>query len=111
MNHGIFGAALTFVGGAAIAYVNYLLSRTVLRKKPDFVAATAVVRQVLNVVYLAALYFLSPYTPWGLVPLLIGAALGITLPMFYFTALLLREGGTDKKSTKPTNPSHTKGDE
>ncbi len=104
MNHALFGAALAFFGGAALSYVNYLLSRTVLRRKPELVAATAVIRQVLNVAYLAALYFLAPLTPWGLVPLLLGAALGITLPMFYFTTLLLKEGKRD-------NQSNTKGDE
>ncbi len=103
MNHPILGAALAFLGGAALSYVNYLLSRTVLRKKPDFVSATAVFRQIFNVAYLAALYFFAPSTPWGLVPLLLGAAFGITLPMFYFTFLLLKEGKND-------NHSHTKGD-
>ena len=53
----------------------------------------ATVRQIMNVAFLAAVYFITPYTPWGLIPLLVGAALGSTLTMFFFTYLLVKEGG------------------
>ena len=93
MEHWIFGALLTFLAGAAVSFLNYCISRTVIRKKPDAYPMTTVVRQIMNVAFLAAVYFIAPYTPWGLIPLLVGAALGSTLTMFFFTYLLVKEGG------------------
>jgi len=103
MEHWIFGALLTFLAGAAVSFLNYCISRTVMRKKPDAYPMTTVVRQITNVAYLAAVYFITPYTPWGLVPLLIGAALGSTLPMFCFTYLLVKEGGKGQGGTENSN--------
>lgn len=111
MNHWFFGAALAFLAGTAISYINYRISLLVLRKKPDAVAASSVARQFLNVAYFAAVYFLTPYTPWGLLSTLVGAAIGITIPMFWFTYLLLRASGNRPAGTQKEPESTTKGDD
>lgn len=97
MDHWIFGAALAFFAGAAVSFLNYRISLMVLHKKPDAFPMTSVIRQFMNVAYLAAVYFITPHTPWGLIPLLVGAALGSTTSMFFFTYLLVKESGKDQK--------------
>lgn len=109
INHWFFGAVLAFLAGAVISYINYRISLLVLRKKPDAVAASSVARQFLNIAYFAAVYFITPYTPWDMIPLLVGAALGVTIPMFYFTYLLLRVSGNKSAGNKPE--STKKGDD
>lgn len=85
-----FGAFLAFLLGAAIAAVNYGFSRFVLKKHPEKFALTPVLRMVLQVGYLAAVFFLAPYTPWDRLWLLVGACLGVTLPMIGFTYRLVK---------------------
>ena len=98
MNHWITGAVLAFAAGIAVSLLNYRISLLVMRKKPDAYPMTSVIRQITNVAYLAAVYFIAPYTPWELIPLLVGAALGSTLSIFFFTYLLVKEsGGAQKK--------------
>lgn len=89
MGHWIVGAALAALVGVVISYLSYLLSVQVLKKCPSLFTAVSVPRQIIQVGYLAAVYFLQPYTPWGLMELLVGAALGLTVAMFFFTKNLL----------------------
>lgn len=93
MENGIFGATLTFAAGVFVAFLNYLLSRAVMQKKPDAYPMVSVLRQLVNVAYLVAVYFAAPYTPWERIPLLVGAAFGSTLSLFLFTYLLVKESG------------------
>ena len=90
MPHSIPGLAAAFLGGALVAWLNYLLSRRALRADGG-AAAVSAVRTLCSVGYLAAVYFLAPYTPWERLWMLLGAALGLTVPMAYFTVRLLRE--------------------
>ena len=86
----LFGAALSFVLGAAIAWLNYCLSCRVLKKDPAKYASAAPVRQLIQVAYLVALFLLGVYTPWDRIWLLVGGCLGVTLPMIYFTYKLVK---------------------
>ena len=90
LNHPVVGGLATFLAGAAMAGVNYLISRAVLKSKPEMFAYTTVIRQCINVAYLAALYFLADLLPWGATELLLGGVIGITLPSFYFTHCLVK---------------------
>jgi len=90
MPHSIPGLAAAFLGGALVAWLNYLLSRRALRADGG-AAAVSAVRTLCSVGYLAAIYFLAPFTPWERIWMLFGAALGLTVPMAYFTVRLLRE--------------------
>ena len=91
MDHWIFGALIGLLGGVAIAFLNFALSRAVIRKKPAVYASFSIVRQVIHILYLVALYLLAPLTPWGRVELLVGGVIGMTLPMLLLTPRLVRE--------------------
>ena len=53
----------TFLGGALISWVNYLLLRRLLAGKGETgLAMASPVRMLLSAAYLAALYFLGKYT-------------------------------------------------
>ena len=98
MDNSIIGAAIAFTVGIGLSFLNYRLTDIFIRKMPDKFSLVFVLRQTLGVLYIAALYFLAPYTPWDKLYLLVGAALGITIPMFVFTARLITDGNT--KSVK-----------
>lgn len=90
MQSDFFGAVSAFGVGLAIATVNYLLSRYMLKKKPSQYAVTQIFRQVLQVGYLVLLFVFGDYTPWDKLWLLVGGALGVTLPMLWFTYRLVK---------------------
>ena len=86
----LFGAALAFAVGAAVAALNYAFSRYLLTTRPSLYVGTQAVRQAVQVAYLVILLLFGKHTPWDTVWLLAGGALGITLPMFYFTYRLVK---------------------
>lgn len=96
MVNNIAGALIALALGCLISYINYRISAVILNKKPDIIAASSVVRQIVNVAYLAAVYFIAPLTPFSLVYLLVGAVIGLTCSMFYFTYRLIKK--TDNKN-------------
>lgn len=86
----IFGAILAFLIGVLIASGSYVLLRYVLQKKPDKYAMAQMGKQVIQILYLVALYAFGRYTPWDELWLLVGGCLGITLPMPWFTYRLVK---------------------
>ncbi len=86
----LFGAAIAFFIGAAIAAAGYFLSRHMLLKNPSRYSAVEIVKNILTVVYLVALFLIGPRTPWDRMWLLIGGCLGLTLPMIWFTYRLVQ---------------------
>lgn len=90
MDHWLVGGILAALIGALISLLNYRLSLYIVKKKPDMLAMMSVPRQIINIVYLVAVYLLAEKTPWELMPLLVGAALGLTGTMFVCTRLLLK---------------------
>lgn len=62
---------------------------------------------VLGIGYLAVLYFAAPYTPWDMLWLLAGGALGLTLPLFLFTFLLLRQVNGQAAGSVSDTPGET----
>ena len=91
MSAPVIGLLLTFIVGMAISYANYLLTAKAAKNPSEKFAAVSLLRQFFNIGYLALVFFLAPYTPWDRVWMLVGAVLGVTLPMFVFTFLLLRQ--------------------
>ncbi|MBR5246574.1 MAG: hypothetical protein IKV25_04295 [Clostridia bacterium] len=90
MSHNIIGALVTAVIGMLIAFVNFSFSKKVLEKAPDKYALITVARQVLQIGFLAIVYFVGiKIQVADTMYLLVGAVLGMTLPMFYFTKKLL----------------------
>ena len=49
-----------------------------------------IARQAIQIGYLILIFVLGGYTPWESTWLLVGGVLGITLPMFFFTARLVK---------------------
>ena len=90
MNENIVGAIITFALGIVVAYLNFLLSKAILTKQPEKYAISTVLRQVIQIIYIVAVYFVSTVAPWDMWYMLIGAVLGVTIPMIYFTAKLLQ---------------------
>ncbi len=90
MGNNIIGALVTAAIGLLIAFANYAISKKVLEKTPEKFSFISVIRQVLQIGFLALVYFVgTKIQSVDVMYLLIGAVLGITLPMFYFTKKLL----------------------
>lgn len=86
----IVGAVLTFLGGTAVAGANFYIQLRTLNRDPAALTHTYSLRQILNVVYLAGVFLLGRAMSWELFPLLLGAALGLTIPAFFFAARLVK---------------------
>ena len=86
----LIGTGIAFLIGVGIASLNYAVARFVLKKYPAQYASTPVIRQIIQVGYLVALYALGGLTPWDRIWLMVGGALGITLPMPFFTYRLVK---------------------
>ncbi len=104
----LVGGVLAFLFGAAISAVNYAINRTALKKRPELLASMSVVRQALNIGALAAAFFLARVLPWGTTPLLVGTAVGLTVPSVLLSMRLAKEN--DALSAQPEKPSE-KGDD
>ncbi len=78
-----------FFGGAILSFLCYLLAKWVLKHRDKYYFAVSMLRQLIGVAYLAALFFLGRGKD-GLYLLLLGGALGITLPALFLTARLLK---------------------
>ena len=91
MNHNILGAAVAAFSGLLVAFVNYLFSKKVLIKSPEKYSLVTVARQILQVGFLAVVYLVGTKTQLAdPAYLLVGAVLGMTVPMIFFTKKLLR---------------------
>ena len=85
----IVGALITAVAGFLIAFINYILSKRVLLKAPKKYFVASVVRQVLVIAFLVAVYFIgSKIQVADTIYLLVGAVIGMTIPMLFFTKKL-----------------------
>ena len=94
-------AALVFV--TALAAANYFITRKLLRKGGEQLAVISILRQTLNIAYLVAIYFLAEFLPWPVEGMLIGGALGVTVPSFVFAARLARETGAKGQERQEQN--------
>lgn len=87
MNYIIF--AIAFGIGFLISFICYSISKYFLNHKENLYSVAAFIRTSINVLYIAALFFIGKSTNFNLYFLLIGGALGVTLPNLFFTAKLL----------------------
>lgn len=100
MNGDIVGAIVTFALGTGISGLNFLLSKAILTKAPEKYAISTILRQIIQILYIVAVYFIAPYTPWDLWYLVFGAVFGVTIPMFYFTHKLIKINDSTIKNNK-----------
>ncbi len=104
MSFWLWGASLAFLGGALIGWINYLLSDAALKKKPGMFSFTFIGRQTLQVGYLVLLYFLAPHTPWSMLTLLLGGALGMTVSLIFFTSRLTKKLKSENSAVSKKEP-------
>lgn len=90
MDAPILGAALAFLGGAAVSALNFWINLRALRKNPAALANLSILRQALSAGYLFAVFLLARVLPWDYLPLLLGAAIGLTVPSVLFSLRLAR---------------------
>ena len=87
----LLGGLLAFLGGAAVSGINYAMNRRALRRRPGALASVSILRQALNVAYLAAVFLMRGVLSWEPAPLLVGAAVGLTVPGILLALLLAKQ--------------------
>ncbi len=91
-SNAVIAALLAALTGGGLAYVNYRLTAYAAGKQTTTtLSLIPVVRMLLSVGYLAALYLLGQATALDTVWLLAGGAVGLTLPALAFTVLLVKK--------------------
>ncbi len=105
----VIGPLLAAAAGCAVAAVNYCLTKRAMEKNGALAGALSAVRMLLSAGLLAGVYFLAPHTPWDRTGMLVGAALGLTVPMFLFTFLLVRRENAPKSAEDETDPENKQG--
>lgn len=108
MDSPVVGGLLAFLAGCAVSALNYGINRQTLKKNPANLAHMSVVREILSVACLAAAFLLGKTLPCGPVPLLIGAAAGLTIPSILLSFRLAKLN--DAASAQADDPSE-KGDD
>ncbi len=76
----LIGGGSALLVGAALSWCNYLITKRMLDKHPNQVGISSVIRMAISVAYLIVLYFLAQFLQWPLEGLLVGGALGLTVP-------------------------------
>lgn len=101
MNYDIIGAVAAAAAGVLIAFANYLFSKKILMKAPEKYSLISVVRQVVQIGFLALVYFIGAKTEIAdPLYLLVGAVLGVTVPMLFFTKKLLSVNDSLSRKTE-----------
>ena len=97
---------LAFLCGAGIAYLNYILIRKAVKaggESAAFSGLSVALRAVLNIGFLVGLYFLAVKGGFNLFALLLGGALGLTIPSFLFTSVLMKQLKNDSQAGTDEN--------
>lgn len=100
MAQNIIGAFICALAGFLVAFVNYLLSKRLLETRPEKFALATVARQMIQIGYLIAVYFIGKGLTVSLTCLLVGAVMGMTVPMLFFTKKLLNLNESLSKKSK-----------
>ena len=89
MLENIIALVICFVLGVGISALNYMISKKVLLKHANKYQFVTIVRQIIQVTFLVALYAAGVLLDINAVYTLVGGALGNTISMFFFTKRLL----------------------
>lgn len=101
IENNLVGAIFALVIGIGIAALNYALGRWCIKKSPERYAMLQPVRSIIQIGYLLLILLLGGFTPWDQMWLLVGGALGVTLPMPYFTYRLVKLNDMSRKEDDP----------
>ena len=91
----LYGVA-GFCAAVAAAMLSAFVSR-VLSARGTSLAAVSMMRQLLNVLVLTAAYFVADALEISVVAVLVGAALGLTVPRRYLTFRSIRGGKKEER--------------
>lgn len=91
----LYGVA-GFFAALAAAMLSAFVSR-VLSARGTSLAAVSMMRQLLNVLVLTAAYFVADALEISVVAVLVGAALGLTVPLIYLTFRSIRRGKKEER--------------
>ncbi len=111
MSSPVTGGMLAFAGGCAVSVLNFFLNRRALEKKPSMLASMSIVRQLLSIGYLFLVFFLARVLPWDQMPLLLGAAVGLTIPSILLALRLAKINDAVSKANKERLKEAGKGDD
>ncbi len=89
MERNIIGALVCALIGFAVAFLNYFVSKKVLETRAEKFASVTFLRQGIQIAYLIGVYFIGTKFGFDIIYLLVGAVLGMTVPMFFFTKKLV----------------------
>ena len=92
----LIGAIICVFLGTVIAWISYCISKYMINNHPQGYAATTFIRQFLHIAFLVAVYFVGEALPLDVLYLLLGAAVGITASMIYFTKKLISINNSSK---------------
>lgn len=81
--------AVAFICGVLAGYINFLITRAALKREASGYAVMPA-RTLVTAGFITALYFTGRALGLKLAPFLIAGALGLTLGLIVFTAVLMR---------------------
>ena len=90
MSSKYIAAMIAFLGGSIIAVVNALIMAKQVKSESHSLSGISFIRQILSVVYLAAIYFFCRKLSYDNFWPLIGAAAGLTIPSIFFTITIAK---------------------
>ncbi len=89
MAENIIVSVICFILGIGISALNYLISKKMLLNHSDKYSYVTIIRQIIQVAFLVAVYVLAVVFKLNPVYALIGGVLGNTSSMVFFTKKLL----------------------
>ena len=90
MSSNYIAAVIAFLGGSLIAMVNALIMAKQVKSESHSLSGISLLRQVISVVYLAAIYFVCRKMSYDNFWPLIGAATGLTIPSIIFSVTIAK---------------------
>ncbi len=103
MKHDIIGCVIALAVGVGIAYLNYTVSKILLNKKRDSYYLTQYIRTAINLAFLILLYFVAEPLGYDRTWFLVGGCVGLTVPLIFFTSLLIKENERIQEKNKNKN--------
>jgi len=95
---GFLGAIVAFAAGTGVSWINYLISSYILKNYPDKYSFSTLLRQIVQIAFVVLLYIISGQLPVSRWYVLIGGVAGLTVGMFCFTFMLLKQNEIEKST-------------
>lgn len=109
LNNPFVCALIALLGGVLVSYICYLVMKVFILGNKNL-AAVAPIRQIIGIAYFVGTYFLAKKLGIDVIPTIIGAALGITLPSVVFSSRLVSLCGKSPSETTAGSEKSEGGD-